>query len=280
MRESRLVGLLIPAVRNAQRETREILLGKGLRSPFPEVVLAHVSLPFCSIPFLGVTSSPVNLRPSPPHPPPARYTHHLQPRPRHRRYSGWFVHFRPGGAVGLPNGSYYSPPCTAAKCSPLFHSQDQTPSHTLGRKECVDADCDCGPVPCGEYIWDHRNASLREWLVNTHVLGPDGLGNPNVSGFYFDDAWRGVGFPFTAPGAPFNASDCRTGPSEIEQHCLHDMGLSAGDVAAITDGWRQTMREVLMAVIEGGGWAWPMFTGYNIRRDDPDYCKRLCVLHV
>ena len=36
-------------------------------------------------------------------------------------------------------------------------------------------------------IWDHRNASLREWLVNSHVMGPLGMGNPNVSGFYFDD---------------------------------------------------------------------------------------------
>ena len=193
----------------------------------------------------------------------------------HRRYSGWFLHFRPGGAVGLPNGSYYSPPCTAAKCSLLFHSQDQTPSHTVGRKECVGADCDCGAVPCGECLWDHRNASLREWLISTHVLGPDGLGNPNVSGFYFDDAWRRVGFPFTWTGLDFNASDCNTGPSEIEQHCLLDMGLSADDVTAVADGWKQTMRDVLMAVIQGGGWAWPMFVGLDVGRKDPDYCKRL-----
>lgn len=192
-----------------------------------------------------------------------------------RRYSGWFLHFRPGGAVGLPNGSYYSSPCTATKCSSLFHSQDQTPSHTIGRKECVTAECDCGAVPCGEYLWDHRNASLRQWLIHTHVLGPDGLGNPNVSGFYFDDAWRQLGFPFTGKGAAFNASDCSTGPSEIEQHCLLDMGLRAEDVVAVTDGWKQTMREVLMGVISAGGWAWPLLTGLDIGRKDPEYCKRI-----
>lgn len=38
-------------------------------------------------------------------------------------------------------------------CSPLYHSQDQTPEHLTGRKECV-KDCDCGgsgrQIPCGE----------------------------------------------------------------------------------------------------------------------------------
>ena len=91
--------------------------------------------------------------------------------------------------------------------------------HSTGRKECV-AECDC-TVPCGEYLYvrhppdqstrgascslarrldgsaqlpcgvrlqDHRNASLREWLVKEHVMGAssggtDGLSNPNVTGF-------------------------------------------------------------------------------------------------
>jgi hypothetical protein len=38
-------------------------------------------------------------------------------------------------------------------CSPLYHSQDQTPEHLTGRKECV-KDCYCGSkghqIPCGE----------------------------------------------------------------------------------------------------------------------------------
>ena len=53
-------------------------------------------------------------------------------------------------------------------------------------------DCNCGPgLPCGEYLWDHRNASLRDYLINQVVLGnATGLGNESVDGFYFDDAWR------------------------------------------------------------------------------------------
>lgn len=173
---------------------------------------------------------------------------------------------RPGGAPGLPAGSYHSPPCTASKCSQHYHSQDQTPSYNVtgARNECTASECDCGKVPCGEYLWDHRNASLRRWLVDEHVLGPNGLGNANVTGFYFDDNWKGIGFPWTDVGMPFNASNCATGPSEIESHCLLDMGLDASDVDAIAAGWKQTMREVTMAVVEGGGWSWPQFTELDV----------------
>ena len=43
-------------------------------------------------------------------------------------------------------------------------------------------------LPCGVRLQDHRNASLREWLVKEHVMGAssggtDGLSNPNVTGF-------------------------------------------------------------------------------------------------
>ena len=30
---------------------------------------------------------------------------------------------------------------------------------------------------------DHRNSSLREWLVKEHVMGALGMGNSNISGF-------------------------------------------------------------------------------------------------
>ena len=64
-------------------------------------------------------------------------------------YSGWFLRFR----AGVSGSNYSSNPCTESVCSPLYHSQDQTPEHLTGRKECVQA-CDCGgngqQVPCGE----------------------------------------------------------------------------------------------------------------------------------
>jgi hypothetical protein len=68
----------------------------------------------------------------------------------------------------------------------FYHDQDQTPEYPHGDGSC-DAPCDCGGVPCGEYLWDHRNDTLADYLINDFLLGPTGLGNPNISGFYLDD---------------------------------------------------------------------------------------------
>jgi len=176
-------------------------------------------------------------------------------------YSGWFLHF------DVAKSTYVSPPCTERVCSNHYHSQDQTPQHLTGRKECLEK-CDCGGVPCGEYIWDHRNASLREWLVSKHVMGALGMGNANVSGFYFDDYWinSGEGWANGPAGLPYrgakdvNLSDCKTGPSEIQINCLEDMGLSVQDVVDLNDGWRKTTAAAMRAVAGAGGWVWQMFS--------------------
>lgn len=182
-------------------------------------------------------------------------------------YAGWFLPFRKGGAVDLGNNTWHSQPCTDGICSPLYHSQDQTPRDS----ECG-GKCDCGGVPCGEYIWDHRNESLREWLVKEHVMGALGMGNPNISGFYFDDEWSrsGHGWSSIKPprffnGGRFNLSDCKnSGPSEIEEHCLLDMGLSEQDAKDLTLAWRNTTVAALQAVHAAGGWVWQMFTESNV----------------
>ena len=177
-------------------------------------------------------------------------------------YAGWFLPFREGGASDLRNGSWHVPRCTAeGLCSELYHSQDQV------QPDACNGTCDCSGVPCGEYLWDHRNASLREWLVNQHVMGAQGMGNANVSGFYFDDDWllSGQGWdrgPAALPrrtAGDVNLSDCATGPSELESHCLLDTGLSAADVVALMEGWRATTAAAMRAVHGAGGWVWQMF---------------------
>ena len=64
--------------------------------------------------------------------------------------------------------------------------------HSVPGTDDVCAAAGCGGIDrnSGEYIWDHRNASLREWLVEEHVMGALGMGNENVTGFYFDDYVR------------------------------------------------------------------------------------------
>ena len=46
---------------------------------------------------------------------------------------------------------------------------------------CSAPGCDCGGVPCGRYLYDHRNDSMREWLIKEHILGETGIGNENIS---------------------------------------------------------------------------------------------------
>ena len=110
-------------------------------------------------------------------------------------FAGWFLKF---GAPTVNGTSYHVPTCddsySPPLCSGLYHDRDQTPGHPKGDGDCA-LPCDCGGVPCGEYLWDHRNSSLRDFLVNEFILGPNGLGNANVSGFYLDDVRWGQGGP-------------------------------------------------------------------------------------
>ena len=49
----------------------------------------------------------------------------------------------------------------------IYHGQENTPSYPSICKSI----CDCGNnLPCGEYLYDHRNESMRKWLVNTFIL--------------------------------------------------------------------------------------------------------------
>ena len=49
--------------------------------------------------------------------------------------------------------------------------------------------------------------------VDEYLFGPTGAGNPNISGFYFDDHWTSGG------------------PSEMSGKAAADMGLSKGDLS-------------------------------------------------
>ncbi len=86
-------------------------------------------------------------------------------------YAGWFLKF---GAPPFSNGSYHVPRCDGAfsppLCSAFYHSQDQTPGYPSGDGDCP-GPCDCGGVPCGFYLFNHANATLRRWLIDDFVFG-------------------------------------------------------------------------------------------------------------
>lgn len=116
-------------------------------------------------------------------------------------------------------------------------------------------------MPCGEYLWDHRNESLREWLVSEFILGATGLGNANVSGFYLDDGWANTSQAIQPwmPKEGFCDHSPVGGATEEDLYCTADMGLTQADTTAITDAWSATMTAVHAAIAGANGWSWQMF---------------------
>ena len=182
-------------------------------------------------------------------------------------HAGWFLKSKPGGPFG--NGSFYVDQCdrtwSPPRCSELYHDNEQTPGFPHGDGACP-GPCDCGDAPCGEYLWDHRNASLREWLLNEFILGEHGLQDENVSGFFLDDVWTNT-TAAVAPWMPQPYGFCDTysavgGPSEENFRCVDDMGLAQADTTAITSEWSATIGLVHQVLKDAGAWAWQQFTGW------------------
>ena len=147
-----------------------------------------------------------------------------------------------------------------------------------------EGDCDCGEgLPCGEYLWDHRNGSmLRDFLVNEFVLNPStGLGNKAVSGFYFDDGWTDT--PSKVPSwAPPSYKQCNMwstgGATEENYYCVKDMGLTNADTTTMVLEYQTTMASVKDAVIKNGGFVWQQLKSRQASLDindprPPSKCK-------
>ena len=90
---------------------------------------------------------------------------------------------------------------------------------------------------------DHRNASLRKWLVEEYFFGEQALGSPNVDGVILDDGW----------GA--------TGPTEENGASVADMGLSAADVAHIATSWSISLNALNVEVEKRGKYVVPTYAG-------------------
>lgn len=133
-------------------------------------------------------------------------------------YSGFFIKFNGTTAANGTIPTAHVPACDShfspAKCSSLYHDQVQTPQYPKGSllDGSCSKPCDCGLVPCGEYVFDHRNGTmLQQWFVDEYFGGDTALGNANVDGFYIDDAWLPQhGRNGSIPG----------GPSEMDRHSV------------------------------------------------------------
>jgi hypothetical protein len=177
------------------------------------------------------------------------------------QYAGWFLHF---GPPPLPNNSYHVPQCddnfSPPLCSALYHSQDQTPGFPHGDGNCPAPNCDCGGVPCGFYLFNHANESLREWLIDEYVMGPTGVGNPAVHGVYLDDRFVNSSWSGDAPDC---AASPIGGPSEVNAGCIADIGLTQAETTALADGWQTTMLQLQTRLLAAGAFSWAYFTEFR-----------------
>lgn len=135
-------------------------------------------------------------------------------------YWGWFLAFKNctdgrGGYVCGPNATQN-----------LYHDFEQTPR----------GDCGVG-VECGEYLFDFRNDSLRAWMSGDYVLSNTALGNPNISGFFFDDSWSA------------------NGPSEEDAGAVNATGVNATEMTLF---WNASFTAMAESVIAHGGFAWQL----------------------
>ena len=76
---------------------------------------------------------------------------------------------------------------------------------------------------------DHTNASMRKWLIQEHILGQTGIGNPNISAIYLDDDWQ------TTRGA--ESPSPLGGPTEIGYPLLTENGTLYDGVIAHLHGY-------------------------------------------
>lgn len=165
-------------------------------------------------------------------------------------YSQWFMKFSP--AVIANHSVAHVPVCdknyNPPRCSNLYHDQSQTPGYPHGDGICDPPGCDVGSVPVGEYLFDPRSGNvsvngqtLIEWYIEDYLFGPTGAGNPNISGFYFDDTWGS------------------RGPSEMEKHAAIDMGLSSNDLKDLVDAFQWQQNLVYATILKRGKFTWNQF---------------------
>jgi len=149
------------------------------------------------------------------------------------QYAGWFVHFNDHSMneTNTPRCEL-NPRLNKTLCSDLFHT----------KLAWTERGHDCGDViPCGDYVFDHRNQSLRQWIIDEYMMGPMGMGNRSaVDGFLLDDRW-----------------DLSTGPSEVFFFAEGSgMQPNSTEYREIYTNWSLTTTKALKAVRDAGGFTW------------------------
>jgi hypothetical protein len=181
-------------------------------------------------------------------------------------HAGYFLPWKPGatqsgdcdlrtngGPPLMPNpqvechnhtsSDVHVPMCDGAnktKCSDrLYFGTHQTPMvpgrnwagntlHPFENLSCTGGQCRCGLNPCGEYLFDLRNSSMRRWFVEVYMSAA--VSPFFVDGLILDDSWK------------------PDGPTEEDRHAAEDIGLSPDDVSDLVAGWEAARNELQLHI--------------------------------
>lgn len=151
----------------------------------------------------------------------------------------------------------------------MWHDQTQTPEYrkegaapTLSRQSATkaptydnghcNAECDCGKLPCGEYIFDHRNASLSEWYVSSDgpIINNRTLMAPGVVSFYIDDS---------AGQKSFKQGGGTGWITETSGNFFNDTGMPYHEIQEFVKAYERNMETLYDNIVKLGGFAWQMF---------------------
>ena len=194
------------------------------------------------------------------------------------RFAGYFVKFRDYKGRSS-NNSYHVPACdfygtkeSPPKCSGFYHDQTQSPTRLGAGKQfspgaaycnpacfhdakghkknvsCIntcEAQCDCGTVnPCGEYTFDHRNASFSDWWINEYMISNHTLlHKPMINLGWLDD---GIGLNGMSEASPGWVADTGSTPEQMQDH---------------VDAFSANIGKLQRRVVDLGGFYWQMIRG-------------------
>ena len=181
-------------------------------------------------------------------------------------YAGWFVPFNSSYRGRASNNSFHVPPCDwygdevsgPPKCSRFYHDSRPTPTkygaglaytppaHDHPAHNVCREQCDCGANPCGEYTFDHRNASFADWWVNEYMISEQTLKHrPLINLGWLDDS---ISLNGMSEGAPLGT-------------WVMDTGSSPQDMQDHTDAFRHNIARLQRAIHARGGFYWQMIQG-------------------
>jgi hypothetical protein len=108
-------------------------------------------------------------------------------------------------------------------------------------------ECDCGDLPCGNYIYNHANTSLAEWFVSVGgpIINNRTLMQPGVVAYYIDDSFWHKGF---------KQGGGTGGVTETSGKFANDTGMDYTAVVAFAEAYERNMETLYDNIVEQGGW--------------------------